>query len=122
MLIRRPETTPGAPMAMDGVKGVEMRMMVGRTDGAPTFSMRHFTVAPGGHTPRHAHNYEHECFIVEGEADVEYDGVKHRVKAGDVLFIEPNHTHQFVNAGGGPFRFLCMVPTTFNCGQATPGS
>jgi quercetin dioxygenase-like cupin family protein len=122
MLIRRPDSMPGEPMETSGVKDVSMRMLVGRGDGAPNFSMRHFTVEPGGHTPRHSHNYEHECYILEGEAQVEYEGETHAVRAGDVLFIEPNHTHQFVNRGNAPLRFLCLVPTSFDCGKPTPGS
>jgi hypothetical protein len=30
--------------------------------------------------------------------------------------------HQFRNAGTGALRFLCLVPTTFDCGKPTPGS
>ncbi len=122
MLIRRAESVPGQPMQMDGVKGVEMRMMVGRADGAPNFSMRHFTVEPGGFTPRHSHDYEHEIYVVEGSAEAEYDGAKHAISAGDVLFVKPNVVHQFVNTGNRPFKFLCLVPTTFDCGKPTPGS
>ena len=122
MLIRRADKIPGKPMEMDGVKGVQMRMMVGRADGAPTFAMRHFTVDPGGYTPRHSHDYEHEVYIVEGAAEVEYDGEKHNVAAGDVLFVKPNVVHQFVNKGAQPLKFLCFVPVTFDCGKPTPGS
>lgn len=125
MLIRRANEMDGRPMAMEGVKDVTMRMMVGADDGAPTFAMRHFTVAPGGHTPRHAHNYEHEVYVVGGTARVEENGAFHDVQAGDVLFVEPNVTHQFVNTGDGDFTFLCLVPTAFDCGGAmerTPGS
>lgn len=126
MLIRRAEDTPGHPMQMEGVKGVTMRMMVGRGDGAPTFAMRHFTVEPGGHTPRHSHNYEHEVFVVAGEATVENDGEFRRIRQGDVVFVRPNVVHQFVNDGAGPFQFLCLVPISFDCGgghmSPTPGS
>ncbi len=126
MLIRRAEDTPGKPMEMDGVKGVTMRMMVGRGDGAPTFAMRHFTVEPGGHTPRHSHNYEHEVYVVAGEATVEQDGEFRRIRQGDVVFVRPNALHQFVNSGTTPFQFLCFVPVSFDCGggqmSPTPGS
>lgn len=122
MLIRRADDVPGAPMEMDGVKGVRMRMMVGRADGAPTFAMRHFTVEPGGHTPRHSHDYEHEVYIVEGGGRVEHDGEFRDIRAGDVVFVKPNAVHQFVNTGRAPLKFLCMVPTTFDCGKPTPGS
>ncbi|HRQ74963.1 MAG TPA: cupin domain-containing protein [Phycisphaerales bacterium] len=129
MLIRRAEEMAGTPMQMEGVKGVTMRLMVGRADGAPTFSMRHFTVEPGGHTPHHQHNYEHEVFILEGEGLAEEDGTHYPVRAGDVLFVRPNVLHQFVNTappGGSPLKFLCLVPVSFDCGggmcQPTPGS
>jgi len=126
MLIRRADRVEGTPVTMDGAHAVTMRMMVGRADGAPTFAMRHFTVEPDGHTPRHQHNYEHEVVIVEGQGRVECDGEFHDLTAGDVLFVEPNRVHQFVNVGTTPFRFLCLVPLEFdgaaNGRQPVPGS
>ena len=126
MHIRRAAEMDGQPVEMDGVDRVTMRLMVGREHGASNFSMRHFTVEPGGHTPRHAHNYEHEVFILEGEGQVEEDGTHHDVRAGDVLYVPPNTVHQFVNGSEQPLKFLCLVPTGYDCGggeQApTPGS
>lgn len=122
MLIRRAESTEATSLTMDGIRDVTMRLMVGRKDGAPTFAMRHFTVGPGGHTPRHQHNYEHEIFIIAGRGRAEYDGAFHEIAAGDVLFVEPNRMHQFVNTDAEPLQFLCFVPVTFDCGQPTPGS
>jgi quercetin dioxygenase-like cupin family protein len=122
MLIRRADEMAGTPMQMDGVKGVTMRLMVGRSDGAPNFAMRHFTVEPGGHTPHHSHNYEHEVYVVDGAGTVEKDGGHHEISSGDVLFMPPNAVHQFVNTGDMPLKFLCLVPVTFDCGKPTPGS
>jgi quercetin dioxygenase-like cupin family protein len=120
--IVRPDPARAAPVRMDGVKDARMEILVGREHGAPNFSMRHFVVAPGGHTPLHSHNYEHEVVILEGEADVNYGTSVHRVRGGDVLYVAPNEMHQFRNAGTGDFRFLCFVPTSFDCGKPTPGS
>ncbi len=126
MLKRRPEEIEGQPMQMKGVKDVTMRMMVGRADGAPTFAMRHFTVEPGGNTPRHSHNYEHEVYILEGAGRVEYDGSFHDVRAGDVLLVEPNKMHQFTANTPEALKFFCFVPISFNCAEGetapTPGS
>lgn len=129
MLIREPELTPAQPMTMPGASGVTMRLMVGREDGAPTFAMRLFEVEPGGHTPCHSHNYEHEVLILEGTGQVAsgHDGSTIRpVKQGHVVFIPANETHQFRNPGPAVLRFMCMVPTRFDCGngtcQPTPGS
>ena len=118
----RPNPANAVPVAMDGVKDTRMEILVGRQHGAPNFAMRHYVVAPGGHTPHHAHNYEHEVIIIDGEADVTYGTATHRIRSGDVLFIAPNQMHQFRNVGAVPLRFLCMVPTSFDCGKPTPGS
>ena len=114
-------------MDMPGASGVSMRLMVGREDGAPNFALRLFEVAPGGHTPQHAHNYEHEVMVLAGRGEV-VDGSESNlraVQAGDVLFIPANHTHQFRNPGREALKFVCLVPTHFDCGgcsESTPGS
>ncbi len=122
MLIRRADEMDGTPMQMDGGEGVTMRLMVGREDGAPTFSMRHFTVMPGGSTPRHSHNYEHEVYVVGGCGRIEQNEEFRQIKAGDVVYVAPNTTHQFTNGGTEALTFLCLVPSTFDCGTPTPGS
>ncbi len=122
MLKRRVEEVKPVEVTMAGAQRVSMRLMVGRADGAPTFAMRHYTVAPGGVTPRHQHNYEHEVIITGGHARVEYDGEFHECTTGDILLIAPNRMHQFVNSSQSDLTFICLVPVTFDCGTPTPGS
>ena len=122
MLKRRVDETPATPVEIPGVQGVTMRIMIGRKDDAPNFAMRHYTVQPGGFTPRHQHNYEHEVIITQGQALVEHDGEFHSCRAGDILMIKPNVLHQFRNESSEPLTFICLVPTTFDCGKPTPGS
>ncbi len=128
MLIRSPQEVQARPMDMPGAEGVTMRLLVGRDDGAPNFAMRLFEVKPGGCTPRHSHNYEHEVMILEGTAAVgrdEDEANDMTARAGDVVFIPANQTHQFRNIGSGVLKFICLVPTEFDCGgrcQPTPGS
>jgi quercetin dioxygenase-like cupin family protein len=107
---------------MDGAEGVSMQVMVGRDDAAPNFAMRHFVVSPGGHTPRHAHPYEHEVYVAEGELQAECDGVHQTVSAGDVLLVPSEALHQFINDSDAPARFLCLVPLESDCGKDVPGS
>ena len=99
-----------------------MAVMVGREHGAPGFAMRSFEVDPGGHTPRHSHDYEHEVFVVGGEGTVLLGGVEHPIRSGDVIYVPADEEHQFRQAGGEPLRFLCLVPVERNCGAPTPGS
>jgi quercetin dioxygenase-like cupin family protein len=121
MLIRNIDDTPAEPVRMEGASGVRMALMVGRGDGAPNFSLRAFRVEPGGHSPRHSHDYEHEVFIVEGGGEVLLDGAYRPLRRGDVVFVPADHEHQF-RAGEQGMRFLCLVPASRNCGEPTPGS
>ena len=123
MLVRRIDQVGQQQMSMPGAEGVRMRLMIGREDGAPTFAMRQFEVEPGGHTPLHRHNYEHEVLIVEGSgriADSDDGASTREIGAGDVVFIPANQVHQFRNESQKPFKFMCLVPTHFDCGQSAP--
>lgn len=126
-LIRNLRDTPRKPVEMAGVQGVTMAVMVGREHGAPNFALRQFVVEPGGHSPRHSHDYEHEVYIVEGSGTVLLNGREQPIKAGDVVYVPADHEHQFKAgargpAGPGGMTFLCLVPVTRNCGDPTPGS
>ena len=129
MLIKQPKNVHSQVMQMPGAKDVSMQLMIGREDEAPNFAMRLFTVQPGGHTPLHSHNYEHEVMIVKGEGlavSGEDGSITTPVKAGDAVLVSPNEMHQFKNNSKDEMKFLCLVPVTFDCGkgeyQITPGS
>jgi quercetin dioxygenase-like cupin family protein len=121
VVIRNIHDTPANPVAMAGVEGIRMAVMVGRADGAPNFALRSFIVDPKGHSPRHAHDYEHEVFIVEGGGEVLLEGQYRPIRAGDVVYVPADTEHQF-RAGDAGMRFLCLVPVSRNCGDPTPGS
>lgn len=126
MLIRNINDSEMTPVTMPGVQGATMAMMVGRADGAPNFALRQFKVEPGGFTPRHSHDYEHEVVILEGSGTVLLEGQERPIRAGDIIYVPAEQEHQFKAAPGGTptagLRFLCLVPVTRNCGEATPGS
>lgn len=98
------------PVEMQGAVGCRMRCLIGPEDEAPSFSMRQFDVAVGGHTPHHRHAYEHEVFVLEGEGVVLEGDREHPIRAGSVVFVPPSQLHQFRNTGRGPLRFLCLIP------------
>ena len=110
------------PVDMPGAEGVRMAVMVGREHGAPNFSMRQFEVRPGGHTPRHSHDYEHEVIVLSGTGTVLLEGEVVPVRGGDALFVAADSEHQFRATGAEPLRFACFVPANRNCGDPTPGS
>lgn len=102
-----------APTDFDngGMKGVAGRVVIGRSDGAENFCMRVFEIAPGGHTPKHMHDWEHEVFIHAGSGECYHNGLWHPLKAGDVMFMPSNEEHQLRNTGRDAFVFVCLVPS-----------
>ena len=112
MKVNHFEDAEQAAVPMDGAVGCQMRRLLGPEDGTPTFAMRQFEVAPGGHTPRHSHPYEHEVFVLEGEGVVVEGEQEHPLAAGDVIFVVPDEIHQFRNTGPQPLKFLCLVPNS----------
>ena len=110
MKVNHYEEVDSQTVEMEGAVGCQVRWLVGEPDGAPTFAMRQFEVASGGHTPKHSHPYEHEVFVLEGDGVVLEDDVEHPLKTGDVIFVKPDEVHQFRNTGDRPMKFLCMVP------------
>jgi quercetin dioxygenase-like cupin family protein len=97
---------------MEGAAGCKVRWLIGEGDKAPTFAMREFEVEPGGHTPKHFHDYEHEVYVIEGKGTIVDGDQESPLAAGDVIFVAPNDVHQFRNTGQGPMRFLCLIPNS----------
>jgi quercetin dioxygenase-like cupin family protein len=98
------------PIDADGAEGCRMCCLIGPNDAAPSFSMRHFVIAPGGHTPKHAHAHEHEVYVLEGSGVVVDGTAEHPLRPGVAVFVPPNQLHQFRNTGAGPLKFLCLIP------------
>lgn len=105
------------PVTMPGASGAKMRMLVGPQDGAAVFHMRHFEVEPGGFTPHHQHNYEHEVLILKGTGTLKSEQGDRSFKPGDVVWIPPNEMHQFQNTGREPVEFICLIPAPQDCSR-----
>jgi len=97
-------------VTMQGAENVQMQLLCGPDDGCPNFAMRRFVVAPGGCTPKHQHDYEHEVLVLAGEGVVFGNGQEQALKAGDAIYVPANELHQFRNTAGGPLEFICLVP------------
>ena len=94
----------------EGIKDLKIRWLISKKDGAENFAMRLFEILPGGHSPLHQHNWEHEVFLLEGEGVRRDKNSEKPIKQGDVFFIPPMEWHQFVNTGKETMKFLCLIP------------
>jgi len=111
MKINNNSEIPAIEVTMEGAKDVKMKILVGLNDGSDNIIMRHFTIAPGGHTPFHNHNYEHLVKIESSKGiAVDENGNEIEVIKGQSLFIKANDMHQFRNPFGEDFEFICIIP------------
>ena len=110
MKVIHTEQIEAVPVDMEGAVHCRIRCLIGPDDTAPSFSMRQFEVAPGGHTPKHTHAYEHEVFILEGSGVVLENEREYPLRSGSAVYVPPNQLHQFRNTGPSPFKFLCLIP------------
>ena len=106
MLIRTIEEIPSVPYG----EGAQKRVVFGKQQGAPTFAMRVFDVPPGGGSSDHAHDFEHEVLILQGEGVLRGAWGDAPFKAGSAIFVPANEQHQLRNTGKDNLRFVCMVP------------
>ena len=93
-----------------GSSGATIRWIIDDKTGAPNFAMRILEFEPGGYSPRHSHDWEHEVFILEGQGETFSPQGDRPVKAGDAIFVPGGEEHQFKNTGSGVMRMLCLVP------------
>ena len=76
----------------------------------PNFTMRRFTMLPGGSMPEHTNTVEHEQYVLQGQARISVAGTQYDVQAGDVVFIPEGIPHWYRNVGEDDFVFLCIIP------------
>jgi quercetin dioxygenase-like cupin family protein len=110
MNIKHSEEIPLHTVTMQGAEGVKVRRLISNRDGAEHFAMRLFELAEEGRTPLHAHDWEHEIYVLEGRGIIHYEGQEYPLSPGNVLLVSANSQHQFRNSGQASFRFLCIVP------------
>lgn len=110
MILKQTKEVLGIEAKDAGVKGVKIKILLGPSEGAPNFTMRHFRIEPGGHSPQHTHAWEHEVYVLKGAGTVFGGGTEKPLAPGDSVFIPPNEEHQFRAADTEPLEFLCIIP------------
>ena len=94
-----------------GLEGVTLRWVLGENVGAPHFAMRVIDVEPGAATEHHAHDWEHEVYVITGEGAVlDPDGRETPIGPGTCVYVAPNEVHRFANTGREVLRFICVIP------------
>lgn len=108
MIVRKMEEIKPTE-AIEEYKNVKVRILIGEEE-ALNFIMRHFSINPKGNTPYHAHNWEHEIFILNGKGIIRGENALYTVEPGSFVYIPPNEKHSFENPFEEPLEFLCIIP------------
>ena len=66
----------------------------------------------GAKVPMHSHNCNEQVTILEGEAEAELDGQRHRLHAYDTTLVPANKPHRFVNVGTTTLAILWIYTST----------
>ena len=110
MKVKQDSEVQAVPVDMDGAKDVTMKILLGPDDGSENIIVRLFTVAPGGHTPYHTHDFEHLVQARSGRGVViDAAGGEQELVCGRSVFVAPNEKHQFANPFDEPFELTCTI-------------
>lgn len=97
------------PVSMAGTKGASRAVVIGPPQGWSDHVMRVFRLDPGGHTPKHQHDWEHINHVVSGRGKLLIGDTVHELTEKDFALVPPNTEHQFTNPYDEPFEFICIV-------------
>ena len=111
------QTAQSNPVTTEGAKDTEIQWLLAPADGAPNFALRRFVIAPGGYTPRHTHDWEHEVYVLQGAGVLVTEQCHIPLQADQAILVAPGESHQFRCTGSASLEMLCIVPN----GPATAG-
>ena len=95
--------------------GSTIRELLGTEHGAANQSLAEATLEPGQATQRHYHARTEELYVLlEGVGEMEVDGARGGVRAGDAILIPPGAWHQITAAADAPLRFLCCCAPPYS--------
>jgi len=109
MKIKKRDDSP--PVETPGYTAVTKQVVLGPEEGSEEMVLRYFSVAKGGATPYHSHDFPHLVKIEAGAGvAVDIDKNETPVVTGDYVYVDSDEVHNFVNTGDEPFEFICIVP------------
>jgi len=84
---------------VDRGNGIQTIPLVTKEIGAKHITTGLTRFPAGAKVPLHSHNCDEQVTILEGEAEAEVDGNRHRLKPFDTTLVPADKPHRFVNVG-----------------------
>jgi len=96
----------------DRGNGIQTTPLVTKEIGSKHMTTGLTRFPAGAKVPLHSHNCDEQVTILEGEAEAEIDGRRHRLQAYDTTLVPSDKPHRFVNVGKTPLLILWIYGTT----------
>lgn len=104
------EILDGAPMQQSGGGVRDLKLVYPETGlEARTLCLGVVEIDPGHHSPLHRHNCEEVYYVVQGEGELESDGVRHALRPGAAALNRPNAVHRVWNTGSETLRLVVVA-------------
>ena len=85
------------------------RLISAETVGAKGVEMLIGVIEKGAGAERHAHpGIEQVCYLLEGTAEVELDGERRELRAGDACYFPADRMHKFTATSEQPVKVLVV--------------
>lgn len=98
--------------AVDRGNGIRTTPLVTREIGSKDITTGMTRFPAGTKVPLHSHNCDEQVTILEGEAEVEVAGERHRLRPYDTTWVPANLPHRFINVGAMPLVILWVYTST----------
>ena len=92
----------------EGAKGFRHKSLLGPDNSSRSFALRTYIIESGGHSAPDDHKHEHGVYVLSGVLQVKVDEKLLELNPGDVIHIDANEPHQFLNPWPQPAKFLCV--------------
>lgn len=106
----------------DLASGLEVAVMAGADVGSVHLEVALSRLAPGGEISGHLHFFEESFYILSGEAIVDIDGHRYRLRENDFGFVPVGVAHAWHNSGERTvewFRMRSPQPRAMNGSMGT---
>ena len=110
MIVANEKDTLAIDMQSPEVKNAAMKALISPEEGWDGYVMRVVELGKDGYSPKHAHEWPHINYILEGKGALEIEGKDNPVTAGSYAYVPAGSRHQYKNTGDQPLRFICIVP------------
>ncbi len=97
---------------IDRGNGIQTTPLVTKEIGAKNMTTGLTRFPSGPKVPIHSHNCDEQVTLLEGEAEAEIDGQRHRLRPYDTTLVPADKPHRFVNVGTTPLLILWIYGST----------